>query len=110
MGKIIIDGSRGSITGGTTYGRLGIEVYNIGNPTKLRTLICVGVDNEMIDKLQNIVRDIREVKKELEVLNHAFEEFNKKYAPEERNLKDVYIKIQKALGIYNKKLKIYLFY
>ncbi len=108
MGKIIIDGSRGSITGGTTYGRLGIEVYNIGNPTRLRTLICVGVDNEMIDKLKNIVRNIREVKKELEVLNHAFEEFNKKYAPEERNLKDVYIKIQKALGIYNKKLKIYI--
>lgn len=107
MGKITIDGSRGSITGGTTYGRLGIEVYNIGNPTRLRTLICVGVNNEMLDKLQNSVRNIREVKKELEVLNHAFEEFNKKYTPEERNLKEVYIKIQKALGIYNRKLKLY---
>lgn len=107
MGKVTIDGSRGSITGGTTYGRLGIEVYNIGNPTRIRTLICVGVNNEMMDKLQDSVRNIREVNKELEVLNHAFEEFNKKYIPEERNLKDVYIKIQKALGIYNRKLKMY---
>lgn len=108
LGKIIINGSKGTITGGTSYARLGIYSNNIGNNVNVKTKISIGVNEEMLDKLQILVKNIRDAKKEINMLQHAFEEFNKKYTPEERNLKDIYIKIQKSLITYKLRLKKFL--
>ena len=107
LGKINIDGAKGTIMGGVTYARLGINSNNIGNPMKMKTKVSIGVNDEMLDKLQIIVRNIRDVKKEIAALTKTLEEINEKNIPDEENLKEIIMKIKKSLLVYRGKLKKY---
>lgn len=51
MGKVIVSGTKGMLLGGRTCAVMGVDTYNLGNKSRLRTLLEVG-KNKLYDKKQ----------------------------------------------------------
>lgn len=90
----------GMIAGGTSYAGGGISVSDIGNYTGLRTIVKVGQNEDFIKREAQLNGKIYEVEEELELLQRAFDDFQK-YPVEVRNTNPVYLKLEDA--IYTKK-------
>ncbi len=103
-GKLILAGKKGLLIGGTTRAAKGVIAYNIGNKNNLRTVVNVGIGQDVIRQLQKIDKDIENVNRELSILGHSKYEFQNKYAPEVRNTMEIYLKIEDA--IYTKELQL----
>ncbi|MBE5935689.1 MAG: DUF342 domain-containing protein [Lachnospiraceae bacterium] len=104
-GKIIVNGRRGSITGGTTYAFEGIESENLGNIARMDTDIRMGIDDEIMQKYNRILASISDIEKEIQILNSAHEDIQRKHPPEVRNVMDMFIKIEKAIVVKKKHLQ-----
>ena len=104
-GMIVINGRKGSITGGKTYAFVGIESQNLGNVARMKTYIKMGLDDEIMIKYNNIISKISDIENEIKILVNAHEDIQKKHPPEVRNVMDMFIKIEKAIVLKNKHLK-----
>ncbi len=95
---------KGLLIGGTARAAKGISAFTVGNRNGLRTVLNVGIDKEMMDLSKKTDMEIENIHKELDILNRAKGDFQKKYAPEIRNSMERYIKIEDA--IYTKELQL----
>lgn len=100
---IRIHGMKGMLAGGTARAGRGVEAHNVGTGKGLPTVLKLGISDTLFQKKYDIEKRIREVSKELEILIHAYLDFQKKFLPEVRNAMDIYLKVEKA--IYTKKLE-----
>lgn len=103
-GQIIIDGSKGTITGGETYARFGIVTGNLGNSIRVQTKISAGVNERILDSLLEKNNKIKEIRNELLMLYNAFEDMNEKYSVIEKANSELYNKVHKSIIIYEKRL------
>lgn len=103
-GKLDLSNRNGLLLGGHAIVEEKLNANNIGNKLATPTSIVVGM-NDRYQKVGRIVLEkIKNVKKELEILQNACEEFQNKYPPEIRNAMEIYMKIENA--IYTKQLEL----
>ncbi len=102
--KINLISPKGLLLGGTARAARGISAFTIGNRSGLRTVLNVGIDQEVVRLKQQLEKEIENVGRELAILNHSKTEFQQKYAPEIRNTMEIYLKIEDA--IYTKDLQL----
>ena len=59
-GKVHLNGTRGRIIGGQTYGVEGIIASDIGNSAEIKTNVAVGMDLESAEKIRELEKRIQE--------------------------------------------------
>lgn len=101
---IIITGKMGKIIGGISQAGQNFEAYDLGNKAKLRTEVYVGREDKYIKDKNQLALQIKSVGKELSLLRSAYQNFQKKFTPEERNINPTYLKVEDA--IYTKELEL----
>lgn len=97
-------GKMGKIVGGITQAGQKLEVYDLGNKARLRTEVYVGREDKYINDKNQLVLQMKSVGKELSLLRSAYQNFQKRYMPEERNVNPMYLKVEDA--IYTKELEM----
>lgn len=96
-GKIQISGRSGTIAGGVTRAVNGLIAYNVGNHVGLSTRIVLGINEVILKRRKDLEAEIKENKRELTILTNAYEDMQKKFAPEVRNAMEFYLKIENAI-------------
>lgn len=96
-GKICISGRSGTIAGGITCAVNGLIAYNVGNHVGLATNIVLGINDVILNRRKDLEAKIKANKRELTILNNAYEDMQKKFAPEVRNTMEFYLKIENAI-------------
>ena len=96
-GTLKLAGRKSLIVGGVTFAARQIEVHTVGNVAGVKTRICLGVKPELIRERVKLENEIKSIDKELETLEHAYEDFEEKYPPEVRNEIDLFKKIEGAM-------------
>ena len=95
--KITISGKNGQLAGGTTYAKVSIDMTFAGNRAGLATMIRLGENDELSERLDNVEQRIAEANKQLEILRNAYADFHVKYPPEVRNTMEMYLKVESAI-------------
>ncbi|MBR6469158.1 MAG: DUF342 domain-containing protein [Lachnospiraceae bacterium] len=103
-GSILVSGRHGSLLGGTTYARMLITVNEVGNDTGVRTLVKVGVSNDVIKRKIVINNEIRKIDKEMISLDSAYAELEALYPENVRGEMDMFKKID-TVRIAKKEIK-----
>ena len=106
--KIIINGTKGLIAGGTAQALKEIRTFHIGNRVGLNTELKLGVDSDMLKRQKKVQDKISEANKQLAILGQAYLDYQTKYPPEIRNTMEMYLKIENA--IYTKELQLEKFH
>ena len=97
-GRII---SNKAIIGGKAFASHGYKVFNLGNDAGTATQIQIGIDQEIIDKVQEIIDKQKENQKQLMMLDNSMKELKLKYPPEVRNEMPLFKKIDNAIFTIN---------
>ncbi|MCH5251424.1 MAG: DUF342 domain-containing protein [Lachnospiraceae bacterium] len=95
--KIIISGTKGVLAGGTARALKEIQSHSIGNRAQIVTKLYLGKTETMNEEKHRLEKKLKEVLKELTILNNAYEKYKKKYEPEVRNSMDIYLRIEAAI-------------
>ncbi len=73
-GRVILTGKRGTLVGGYTHGRKGIQCVNLGNSVEVKTVAHVGLETKDYLKNQDVMKKDaylrEELKKILDRMNH----------------------------------------
>lgn len=94
-----------TISGGTAYAAGGFKLYNAGNRAGLHTLLRLGCDEKVLREKKEVEDSIAEINREIQLLNHSYEDMKAKYPPEARNTVEMFAKIENALFTKQKQLK-----
>ena len=96
-GTIDVLGKKGLILGGTVFAAKEIRVTNLGNELGVRTIVKLGVSDEMRKTKRDIDNKLLDLENKLIVLNKGQRDFQDKYPAEIRNAMEMYIQIENAL-------------
>ncbi len=102
-GDIVISGNKGVLAGGIAQAIKGIYTHQLGNRAQIKTMVRLGVNDEILLEQRMIDQRMLRVQSELSTLGNAFIDFQRKYPPEIRNAMEIYIKLENA--IYTKELE-----
>lgn len=94
---IEISGYNGSLVGGTACSMKGIVVQNAGNRAGVKTLLKAGINEELLKQYKDIKDRLRKNGEELNVLENAKAEIEKKYPPEVCSTLEIYGKLESAI-------------
>lgn len=94
---IEISGYNGSLVGGTACSMKGITVQNAGNRAGVKTLLKAGINEELLKLYKDIKDRLRKNGEELNVLENAKSEIEKKYPPEVCSTLEIYGKLENAI-------------
>lgn len=76
QGKVILNGSRGSIIGGITHAIKGVEATTLGNDAEKRTTIHVGAGIEVYSRLRVLEKKIEVTQQELGKIEEGLKQFD----------------------------------
>lgn len=76
MGKVVVQGSRGTIHGGDVTGVMGIETSSVGNASCSPTDLRVGVTKKLRMDYANVIVQIKEIDSQIEMYESALEKLN----------------------------------
>ncbi len=96
-GKVIVDGSKGTIIGGDVTGIMGVDSYYIGNDNIARTTVKVGATKEVRKEYAECIMKLKELDSQIETFDEGLRKFElvKKTNPESYN-PSMYAKIFQA--------------
>ena len=97
QGRINVMGKKGSLVGGRACAEQGLRANRLGNQAGLATYVQLGTGERLHRQELDLNEAVRSVSGELEVLNHAHEEFMKKYQPQVRNTIELFLKVESAI-------------
>lgn len=95
--SIEIMNPNGMLAGGMIFAGERIECYGLGNSANLATRVTVGRKKEQEAEQAKLEQRLKEIDKELQLLQNAYTDFQRKFAPEERNNNPMYIKLESAI-------------
>ncbi len=104
---ITIFGNKGLILGGMMFATRDIQVTNVGSDIGLRTVIRMGVSNEMLAQQRTVESHLADLSNKLMVLEKGRSDIEEKYPPEIRSAMDMYIKIENAIYTIHKEMDEY---
>lgn len=102
--KIEISGYHGSIAGGRYEAGNSIIAHDIGNDMGLATYIKVGKKEEYNEDKALLGKRKLQIQKELQLLNNAYNDLQRKIKSELRNADSTYLKLEDA--IYTKNMEL----
>lgn len=76
-GKVIIDGKRGCLIGGTTHALKGVSAVNVGNEVEVKTFVHVGCEIEVYQKITECEKICQYAREEIQVNKEETERLNK---------------------------------
>lgn len=100
--SIEILGGKGLILGGHSFATKTISVACVGNEIGVRTVVKMGVSEELISIQRRIESDLVDKDNKLLILHKGLKDLQDKYPPEIRNAMETYIKIEDAIYTINK--------
>ncbi len=104
MGKVIVSGSKGVLLGGRICAVKGVDTYNLGNSTHLKTLLEVG-RNELYEKEQALFAEKREqILNELAVLEKGWNKLLQMIAAKKEVSKDMVRKVHATITVKGQEL------
>ena len=103
--KVIVDGKKGKIIGGTIKAVKGIDVYTAGNVAQVKTVFSVGVNDETLEAYQNICKQIAKTENELAIFKKALDKFHVADNKIKDSYKVMYQKVVQAKLIKEQQLK-----
>lgn len=83
-GKLLVEGRKGVIIGGTICAKLGVVCSGIGNIAEIKTLVEVGIDKEDMASYQELLQSIDKVEAELKTCDTALKKFMAQPARDEK--------------------------
>lgn len=99
---IEVSGYNGSLVGGTACSMKGITVQNAGNRAGVKTFIKAGINEDLLRQYKNIKDRLHKNGEELNVLENAKAEIERKYPPELCSTLEIYGKLENAIFTENK--------
>lgn len=97
MGKVIVSGSKGMLLGGKISAVRGVDTYNLGNKSHLKTYLVVG-RNELYDKQQAIFAEKREyILEQLSMLEEHWNKVLQSLPPNKEQAVDLIKKLNAAI-------------
>ena len=95
--KLVIDGKIGRITGGSSYGCLGVSAKELGNEACLKTEISVGVKREKIEELKKLEDELKEVNGEVGLLKNSYQKLLWGYQGLSEKEQELQLRLERAL-------------
>ncbi len=93
-----ISGSEGSIIGGVTYATYQILVNTLGNDVFVRTLLKLGLDDEMVKRQVNVESQLKTLNAEINSLSELYDQITRVLTAEEKNKNEMFLKVENALA------------
>ena len=90
--------------GGIACSESGFYLNNVGNHAGLKTILKVQINETARNDYHNIIFNIKDVTRQLEVLNKTYSDLMEKHTAEERSEMELFQKIEKAVFIKQKQL------
>ena len=98
-GNIVkISGGKGTIIGGVTYATYEIRVNSVGNDAYVRTILRLGLDDNMVKRQVSIENQLKTLDMEISSLSNLFDQLTESLPPEERNQNEMFLKVEGALS------------
>ena len=96
-------GKNSTIIGGSVHADKGINATNVGNKTGVRTLLSLGIGNELRKRMMKVSNKLKDVEQQIEMLTKAKNEMESKMNIEDLVAMPVFSKIENA--IYTKEIE-----
>lgn len=97
MGKVIVSGSKGMLLGGRVCAVMGVDTYNLGNKSHIKTFLEVG-RNELYHKKQAMFAEKREqILNELSMLEEKWNKILKNLPPNKEQAVEFVKKLNAAI-------------
>lgn len=75
-GSLFVSGRHGIIVGGATAAQGNIEATVLGNMAEVKTLVCAGVSNQLMNEISELEKSIREINDKLTKLHQVVDKLN----------------------------------
>lgn len=83
-GKLLVEGRKGVIIGGTICAKMGVVCSGIGNIAEIKTLVEVGIDKEDMASYKELLQSIDKVDAEIKTCETALKKFMVQPARDEK--------------------------
>ncbi|MBQ7765536.1 MAG: DUF342 domain-containing protein [Lachnospiraceae bacterium] len=90
--------------GGVASSESGFYLNNVGNHAGLKTVLKVQINEAARNDYQNILFNIKDVARQLEVLSRTYGELMEKYSAQERSEMELFQKVENAVFLKQKQL------
>ncbi len=104
-GVIETFGKLASVAGGSYTAVKGFRTWNLGRDNAGGTVVRVGINERLYNKLHRQEKLIESFHRELKMLYNAHNDFQKRFTPEARNVMDMYLKLESAVYTKEKQLE-----
>lgn len=102
--KVILSGSKGMLLGGLTRAVKGVDTYNLGNKSHLKTMLEVG-KNVLYTKLQDVyARRRRKIQDELQMLEERWNSILQALPPDKEQAAELIKRLNAAIVAKDKEL------
>ncbi len=106
--KIEIAGGKGSIIGGFSYAAKEIKVTSVGNEAMIKTLLKLGLNDDMVKKRVNVENQLKTLDTEIMSLKNVLKQLNETLNDEARNENETYLKVENAIYVKEEsKVRLY---
>ncbi len=97
MGKVIVSGSKGMLLGGKACAVMGVDTFNLGNKSHIKTYLEVG-RNKLYDKKQAMFTEKREqILSELSMLEEKWHKMLQEFPPDKEQAETLIKKLNAAI-------------
>ncbi len=97
MGKVIVSGSKGMLLGGKACAVMGVDTFNLGNKSHIKTYLEVG-RNKLYDKKQAMFTEKREqILSELSMLEEKWHKILQEFPPDKEQAETLIKKLNAAI-------------
>ncbi len=97
MGKVIVSGSKGMLLGGKACAVMGVDTFNLGNKSHIKTYLEVG-RNKLYDKKQAMFTEKREqILSELSMLEEKWHKILQEFPPDKEQAEALIKKLNAAI-------------
>ncbi len=105
-GQVVISGNKGAIIGGYTQSVQGINAHQLGNHAEVRTVVKLGMTEQMQKEWYEIGKNISKIQGELRIFHEGRDKLMKKYSLEKLRTMDIFVKIFQAIEMKEQELSL----
>ncbi len=92
------------LAGGIASSESGFYLNNVGNHAGLKTVLKVQINETARNDYHNILYNMKDVKRQFEVLNKTYNDLMEKYTAQERSEMELFQKVENAVFLKQKQL------
>ena len=88
---------KGMIAGGTAYSESGFRIKNAGNTAGVSTQLATGITKDLKMENARLLHQLKETQDELHMLEHTYQDYQRRFKPEVRNTMRFYLDLEEAI-------------